>query len=287
MLGRAIDAAGIAYWQEDLAGGRSIGDVRANMAGSDEAGQAVGALYEAVLGRDGDAPGIAYWQDDLARSLSLDDVRTHLASSDEGGQAVGALYEAVLGRDGDAPGIAYWQQRIVDGADLDDIRQALAASSEVAADLRSATLVATGAPLGPDALAGYVARLSAGTADLDGLRSEIAAPAETLARVAIDFTTLGADSTLVFVPSTQSATLVATAEPETFVVAGLQAPVVIQDFDPAKDALQFSAAQFTDAAAVRAAFAMTLAGARLASPQGGTLLLAGQSDVSTLAIRIP
>ena len=104
-----------------------------------------------------------------------------------------------------------------------------------------------------------MARLSAGTADLDGLRSEIAAPAETLARVAIDFTTLGADSTLVFVPSTQSATLVATAEPETFVVAGLQAPVVIQDFDPAKDALQFSAAQFTDAAAVRAAFAMPLA----------------------------
>ncbi len=58
-LGRAPDAAGLAFWQGQAANGQSISNITDSIANSTEA--TLDKLYESVLGRAPDPAGLAFW----------------------------------------------------------------------------------------------------------------------------------------------------------------------------------------------------------------------------------
>ena len=62
---------------------KKIEDIRAAIAYSAEAKQAVNLLYNQVLGRNGDANGINLYQRKLSQGSTLNDIRQDLANSDE------------------------------------------------------------------------------------------------------------------------------------------------------------------------------------------------------------
>ena len=69
-FGRAADAEGLQYWEEQLAGGTSIQDIAKSFAASDEA--SVRDVYHEQYGRDADQSGLDYWlsQDEAATGIS-------------------------------------------------------------------------------------------------------------------------------------------------------------------------------------------------------------------------
>jgi tape measure domain-containing protein len=83
ILGRAPDAAGMKYWQDQLAGGANVGDVTKAIANSAEAADKLEKLYETVLGRHGDAAGMAYWQGQMGNGVSMGQIEAAMRASDE------------------------------------------------------------------------------------------------------------------------------------------------------------------------------------------------------------
>jgi hypothetical protein len=82
-LGRAPDAAGLAYWQNQAANGTSMSDITKAIGGSAEAADKIEKLYETVLGRTADAGGMAYWQSQLSSGTSLGQIEAAMRASDE------------------------------------------------------------------------------------------------------------------------------------------------------------------------------------------------------------
>lgn len=82
-LGRAPDAAGLAWWQQQAAAGVSPADMTKAIGSSAEAASKIEQLYQTVLGRTADAAGLAFWQSQLGNGLSLGDVESAIRSSDE------------------------------------------------------------------------------------------------------------------------------------------------------------------------------------------------------------
>jgi hypothetical protein len=80
-LGRAPDAAGLEYWQDQAANGSSTGSIVTAITNSAEA--QLQGLYTSLLGRTADGGGMAYWMDQLEDGLSIADVRQQFLSSDE------------------------------------------------------------------------------------------------------------------------------------------------------------------------------------------------------------
>lgn len=80
-LGRAPDASGLAYWQNQAAAGVSADTISAAIAASPEA--QVNSLYQSVLGRSADASGQSYWMAQIASGVSADTVAAAMRSSDE------------------------------------------------------------------------------------------------------------------------------------------------------------------------------------------------------------
>lgn len=91
LLGRKSDAAGMAYWQQALAGGMSIGDMAEMFANSAEyqgknAGNstdAIESLYQRLLGRGSDPAGLEFWKQSLAGGVSLAEMATQFTKSAE------------------------------------------------------------------------------------------------------------------------------------------------------------------------------------------------------------
>lgn len=63
VFGRAADAEGAAYWQNQLNSGLSEADVAKALYGSDEYKNDINAVYQQNFGRDADTAGLQYWQD--------------------------------------------------------------------------------------------------------------------------------------------------------------------------------------------------------------------------------
>jgi hypothetical protein len=80
-LGRAPDAAGLEYWQNQAAGGAPLSDILGAIKGSPEA--QVQKLYKDVFGRAADAGGLNFWLDSISKGVSLADVRKALETSEE------------------------------------------------------------------------------------------------------------------------------------------------------------------------------------------------------------
>lgn len=63
VFGRAADAEGAAYWQNQLNSGLSEADLAKALYGSDEYKNDINAVYQQNFGRDADTAGLQYWQD--------------------------------------------------------------------------------------------------------------------------------------------------------------------------------------------------------------------------------
>lgn len=114
LLGRAPDAAGLAYWLEAKRTDLSLKDIAASLVQSQEFIAAQGAtisdatflstLYLNALDRAPDAAGLAYWSNELANGVSREEVLIALLSAPESVQTTGAktqvalTYQGLLGR---------------------------------------------------------------------------------------------------------------------------------------------------------------------------------------------
>lgn len=118
LLGRAPDAAGVAYWTAQIAGGTSISKVAADFLNSAEyLERTIGQDYHDLLHRAADAQGLSFFVSRVqAGGMDLDQVADDLLASSELWQASGAtpsrwveaLYTRVLGRPADAAGSQYF-----------------------------------------------------------------------------------------------------------------------------------------------------------------------------------
>lgn len=145
VLGRDPDAAGLASWTSNLAGGASresvvlgfsqsrefiqstTADARSFAAGADPASWSddVFRLYQATLDRAPDIGGFTAWLDRLADGTPLEVVIGGFVNSAEFSQTYGGLtdeafvtllYNNVLGREPDAGGLTSWLQVLAEGA---------------------------------------------------------------------------------------------------------------------------------------------------------------------------
>jgi hypothetical protein len=131
-LGRPPDDAGLAYWTDVLASGRStVASVASYFYASLEYFALVGGtnsawvddLYVKLLGRVAESSGRAYWVAQTAR-VGRGRVAAAFYQSLESREArVTKLYEQLLGREPDTGGLAFWATRLTSVSDL-----ALAAS---------------------------------------------------------------------------------------------------------------------------------------------------------------
>lgn len=84
VLGRSADSSGLNTHISQLRNGKSINDIRASLAASAEAKQAINKQYNQVLGRNGDPAGLNHYQQKLIAGATLTDIRNALADSEEG-----------------------------------------------------------------------------------------------------------------------------------------------------------------------------------------------------------
>jgi hypothetical protein len=84
VLGRSADNSGLNTHISQLRNGKSINDIRASLAASAEAKQAINRQYNQVLGRNGDPAGLNHYQQKLIAGATLTDIRNALADSEEG-----------------------------------------------------------------------------------------------------------------------------------------------------------------------------------------------------------
>jgi hypothetical protein len=84
LLGRSPDAAGLSYWEDQLAGGADGGAVAGGILSSAEyQADFVRAQYTFLLKRDADPAGLSYWEDQLAGGASYESVIAGIAGSTE------------------------------------------------------------------------------------------------------------------------------------------------------------------------------------------------------------
>ena len=98
VLGRAPDAGGLAYWNQQLANGVPLATIQQQFQASPEANKNTAAtntstastasdpisgLYQSVLGRAPDAGGKAYWQSQLNSGKSLQAIQAEMQASPE------------------------------------------------------------------------------------------------------------------------------------------------------------------------------------------------------------
>ncbi|MFB2939018.1 DUF4214 domain-containing protein [Aerosakkonemataceae cyanobacterium BLCC-F154] len=83
VLGRNADNEGLRTWSRQLQRGRSLSDIRRELAYSREAGARINDIYRRVLGRNVDRNGLRTWQSELARGKSLREVERSIERSPE------------------------------------------------------------------------------------------------------------------------------------------------------------------------------------------------------------
>ncbi len=136
-LGRAPDAAGRAYWVDQLSDGMRVQELGTFFYGSNEyydragsAGAYVDALYAELLHRKADSAGRAFWVGQLGRGARPAEVAAGFyASLESRRDRVSALFEKVLGRGPDTAGHDFWAEWLVTGDDI-DLAANLASSEE-------------------------------------------------------------------------------------------------------------------------------------------------------------
>ena len=149
---RAPDSSGQAYWMKQRAQGRSLAEISAAFAGSDEFRARYGSLsdeafvdlvYRNVVGRPPDLGGQSFWQSFLAQGNSRGSLMIGFSESPEyigrtntvpptgsSGNRIHRLYLAFFKREPDTDGLTYWVNRLNAGTSLASIAEQFARSQE-------------------------------------------------------------------------------------------------------------------------------------------------------------
>ncbi len=136
VLGRAPDAAGMQFWQDQAAKGVSQTDILNAIANSAEAN--IKSMYQATLGRAADAGGLQFWVDQVNKGTSYADIQKALEQSGEKlrGFAVGTNYVPT-----NMPAMIHEGERIIPAADNRELMRRLSTPSDnsavLAAELRA------------------------------------------------------------------------------------------------------------------------------------------------------
>jgi tape measure domain-containing protein len=80
-LGRAPDAAGLAYWQQQAASGVSLDAITSAISTSPEA--TIQGMYQTMMGRSADAAGLNFWLGQLGKGVSMGDIANAIGGSAE------------------------------------------------------------------------------------------------------------------------------------------------------------------------------------------------------------
>jgi opacity protein-like surface antigen len=83
ILGRDGDFNSLRSYAYQLQSGRSLSDVRSELARSNEAVEAIRRIYREVLGREADSAGLYGYQRNLESGWSLNQIRSEIANSQE------------------------------------------------------------------------------------------------------------------------------------------------------------------------------------------------------------
>jgi hypothetical protein len=83
MFGTDADNASLRTWVRSVELGRSLDDIRKDIAYSPQARNMINQVYREVLGRDVDSSGLQTYSKALARGDNLNDIRKDLRRSDE------------------------------------------------------------------------------------------------------------------------------------------------------------------------------------------------------------
>ncbi|HVX15362.1 MAG TPA: DUF4214 domain-containing protein [Pirellulales bacterium] len=140
VLGRPVDADGLAYWTNQLDSGTSVSAVAQAIATSAEyyANFVIKPAYLNLLGRAADDAGIAYWTGQMRNGLTDQELEAGFVASAEfyasaGGTDaawVSAIYRLLLGRTADGDGLTYWTGQLSAGVSRLAIAERIANSSE-------------------------------------------------------------------------------------------------------------------------------------------------------------
>jgi hypothetical protein len=138
-LDRTADAAGLAYWSQQLQAGITVEAAEANFLATPEflaahgnGGRAwVDAVYEELLHRPGDSGGLDYWEGVLRSGVSPVVVAHGIAASPERwGQRVEQFYTDYLGRNPTTAERNAWVALGLQGTRVEDVEARLLASDE-------------------------------------------------------------------------------------------------------------------------------------------------------------
>lgn len=125
-LGRAPDAAGLSYWQQQAAAGVSPGDIQHAIATSPEA--TLQGMYQTMFHRTADADGLQYWLNQLKSGTSWADIGNAFMNSAE----AKTLHPFAVGTNfipDDMPAMVHKGERIIPAADNRQLMARLAAPS--------------------------------------------------------------------------------------------------------------------------------------------------------------
>lgn len=139
LLHRAVDAAGQAYWMNQIAQGETLGQVASTIAQSGEHFAAlVESTYQTILGRGADQAGLNYWIAAHQAGLTDEQFEAGLLATDEfyrreGGTDaafVEGAYQTLFQRPADAQGEAFWEGMLAGGVSRLAVAQILTHSFE-------------------------------------------------------------------------------------------------------------------------------------------------------------
>ncbi len=141
-LGRAPDAAGLAFWTNELQAGQTPAALIENLVSSPEferTNAPVIRLYYAHFRRGPDFEGLRFWTDRLANGETLDNVSENFTESAEfqakygeleNAEYVELVYTNVLDRAADAEGLDYWTGQLESGVTRGTVMALFADSAE-------------------------------------------------------------------------------------------------------------------------------------------------------------
>ena len=114
VLGHGADAgsSGVAHYEDQIAGGKSLGDVRGQIASSQEATDDITGLYRTVLGRPPSVDEFKASRASLGSGRSLAQLRASLAKSPDAQALINSFFQATAGRPATGDEMARAQQTL-------------------------------------------------------------------------------------------------------------------------------------------------------------------------------
>jgi uncharacterized delta-60 repeat protein len=144
VLGRPVDAGGLAHWEDQLMAGLSRTQVVATIENSPEyRAHVVDQLYQRLLGRPADPGGEQLFANALANGATVEDVEAAMYGSAEYFQRAGSttagflnrLYRDTLGRALDSTGNQTWTTALAGGVPRGAVAALVLASTEAIQDV--------------------------------------------------------------------------------------------------------------------------------------------------------